>query len=203
MVTNVPSVAQQRIVTGHPINVLTMQEKASFNAIHIPTKLMHKASIPVKFKHYANPMVLLVTGKTISSYKQLMKDPATVEVWQTAFGKDFGGMVQGNNKTGQRGTNAMFVMTRDEVAHALAAGQFFMYANPVVDYRTQKEDPYCIRITARGNLLKNERNVSVRTANLDTAKMHWNSVISTKGAKYMCLDIKKFISPPNWSTLST
>jgi hypothetical protein len=28
----------------------------------------------------------------------------------TAFGKDFGGMSQGDNKTGQVGTNAMFVM---------------------------------------------------------------------------------------------
>jgi hypothetical protein len=32
----------------------------------------------------------------------------------------------------------------------------------------------------------------VRTADLDTAKLHWNSVISTPGAQYMCLDIKKF-----------
>ena len=98
-----------------------MQEKASFNAIHVPTKLMHEASIPVKFEHYANPMVHPVTEKN-SSCKQLMNNPATAEVWQTAFGKDFGGMAQGDNKTGQRGTNAMFVMTRDEVAHALAVG---------------------------------------------------------------------------------
>jgi hypothetical protein len=169
-----------------------MQEKASFNAIHVPSKLMRKASIPVEFEHYANPMVHLVTGKTISSYKQLMNNPATAEVWQIAFGKDFGGMAQGNNKTGQRGTNTMFVMTRDEVAHTLAVGQFFTYANPVVDYQPQKEDPYRIGITAGGSFLKYEGNASVRMANLDMAKMHWNSVISTKGVKYMCLDIKNF-----------
>jgi hypothetical protein len=29
----------------------------------------------------------------------------------TAFGKDFGGMSQGDNKTGQKGTNAMFVVS--------------------------------------------------------------------------------------------
>ena len=86
-VTNVPSVAQQRIVTQHAINILTIQEKASFNAIHVLTKLMHERSIPVKFEHYANLMVQPVTGKTISSYKQLMNDPATAEVWQTAFGR--------------------------------------------------------------------------------------------------------------------
>jgi hypothetical protein len=33
-----------------------------------------------------------------------MHDPATSEIWQTAFGKDFWGMAQGNNKTGQEGT---------------------------------------------------------------------------------------------------
>ncbi len=66
-------------------------------------------------------MVHPVTGRTISSYKKLMHDPATAEVWQSAVGKDFGGMAQGCNKTGQKGTNAMFVMTHDEIMHALAS----------------------------------------------------------------------------------
>ena len=52
------------------------------------------------------------TPETITSYKRLMHDPATAEVWQTVFGKDFGGMAQGNDKTGQKGTNSIFVMTR-------------------------------------------------------------------------------------------
>jgi hypothetical protein len=45
-------------------------------------------------------------------------------VWQTAFGKDFGAMAQGCNKTKQKGTNAMFVMTHDEIRHALANKKF-------------------------------------------------------------------------------
>jgi hypothetical protein len=64
--------------------------------------------------------------------------------------------------------------------------------NPVVDYRAQKEDPYRIRITAGGNLINYESNESVQTADLDTAKIHWNSVVSTSLARYMCLDIKNF-----------
>jgi hypothetical protein len=136
-------------------------------------------------------MVHPVTGRTISSYKKLMHDPATTEVWQTAFGKDFGGMAQGCNKTGQKGTNAMFVMSHNEIAHALAAKKKFTYANPVVDYRPQKEDPHRIHIMAGGNLINYEGNASVQTADLYTAKLHWNSVVSTKDARYMCLDIKK------------
>ena len=75
-----------------------------------------------------------VTGETISSYKRLMKDPATAEMWQTAFGKVFGGMLQGNNKTGQKGTNALFFMSHDEIQHVLDTGRKFTYGNPVVDY---------------------------------------------------------------------
>ena len=63
-------------------------------------------------------MVHPVTGQAISSYKKLMNDPATAEVWQMPFGKDFGSMCQGDNKTGQKGTNAMFVMTHNDIAHA-------------------------------------------------------------------------------------
>jgi hypothetical protein len=109
-----------------------------------------------------------------------------------AFGKDFGGMAQRDNKTGQKGTNTMFVMTHGEIKQAGAAGKFFIYMNPVVDYRPQKEDPYRIRITAGDNLINYESNVSVRTADLDTAKIYWDSVISTPLARYICLDIKNF-----------
>ena len=60
-------------------------------------------------------MVHPMTGETISSYKCLMHDPATSEVWQTAFGKYLGGMAQGDKKTGQLGTNSIFIMTHDEI----------------------------------------------------------------------------------------
>ncbi len=41
-------------------------------------------------------------------------------------------------------------------------------------------------------MINYDGNASVCTANLDTAKLHWNSVISTENARYMCLDIKNF-----------
>ncbi len=123
-----------------------------------------------------------------------MHDPATAEVWQTAFGKDFGSMVQGCNKTGQKGTNVMFVMSHYEITHVLASKKFFTYANPVVDYCPQKDDPHRIRITAGGNLINYEGNASVRTADINTAKIHWNSVISMSDARYMCLDIKNYLT---------
>ncbi len=97
----------------------------------------------------------------------------------------------------------MFVMTHDEIRHALAAKKFFTYANPVVDYRPQKDDPHCIRIMAGGNLVNYDGDASVRTADLDTAKLHWNSIISMDNARYMCLNIKIFFSQLRLSISST
>ena len=65
---------------------------------YTPLKLQCLAPLPINFKHYAMPMIHPVTGKSILSYRRLMKDPANAETWMTVFGKDFGGMSQGNNK---------------------------------------------------------------------------------------------------------
>ncbi len=142
-VRRMPTQAQQRLVSQQATNALTIHEKSTYQEIFTPTALIKHAINPVvhKCEHCANPMVHPVTGETISSYKKLMNDPATAEVWQTAFGKDFGGMAQGNNKTGQKGTDAMFVMTHKDIKHAIKAGKKFTYCNPVVDHRPQKEDP--------------------------------------------------------------
>ena len=100
------------------------------------------------YTHFASPMVHPTTGETISGYKWLMHDPAMAEVWQMVFGKDFGGMAQGDDKTGQKGTNSIFVVTHTKIKQAYVDKVTFTYAQIVVDFRPQKEDPYRIRITA-------------------------------------------------------
>jgi hypothetical protein len=147
-------------------------------------------------------MVHPTTGETMSSYKKLMHDPATAEIWQTAFGKDFGSMAQGDNKTGQKGNNSIFVMTHEEI-EKIPKTQTVTCARVVVDFRPQKAAPHQIRITAEGNLITYPGKLSTRTANLTTSKLMWNSVHSTKGAQYMCLDIIFFISRQPWTNSST
>jgi hypothetical protein len=139
-------------------------------------------------------MVHPTTGETISSFKQLMNYPETAKIWQMAFGKDFGGMAQGDHKTGQKGTNSVFVMTHKELDIAKVAGHKWTYVQVIVDYQRQKEDPSRIRIAIGGNLITYKGNMSTRTAILTTPKLLWNSVLSTDGARYMCIDIKKSIS---------
>jgi hypothetical protein len=183
----VPSRAQQCITIQQAINVLTIQEKVSMNTMCTPHVLMKYAvkQLAPNFEHYANTMVHPITGETISSHQKLMHDPAMVDIWQTAFGKDFRGMAHGNNKTGQMGTNAMFVMNHDEIKAVLKAGKKITYANPVVDNMPQKADPNRIPITAGRNLIQCNCELLVPTADIDTAKFHWNSVVSTALAKYV------------------
>ena len=62
----------------------------------------------------------------------------------------------------------------------------------MVDYQPQKEDPNWIRIAVGGNLITYMGNTSTCMADLTTSKLLWNSILSTKGARYMCLDLKNF-----------
>ena len=57
------------------------------------------------------------------------------------------------------------------------------YANIVVDYRPQKDDPNRVRITAGGNLIIYPGELTTRTADITTSKILWNSVLSTKKSK--------------------
>jgi hypothetical protein len=114
-------------------------------------------------------MVHPSTGETISSYKKLMHDPAMSEIWQTAFEKDFGGIAQGDVKTGQKGTNAIFVMTHTEIPH-ISRNQTITYAHVVVNFWPQKTDTHRIRITAGRNLIHNPGKLSTCTADLTISK---------------------------------
>jgi hypothetical protein len=157
-----------RSISQEALNLLLLDDLENDTMLFIPTKLLPPPAHPTNFEHYVMPMVHPVTGETIPSYKKLMKDPVTAETWQTAFGKDFGGMCQGDNKTGMVGTDAMFVMTPQDVAN-MPADRLATYANIIVDFRPQKEDPYRIRICVGGNLINHPGELMTRTADITTS----------------------------------
>ena len=74
-------------------------------------------------------------------------------------------------------------MTHEEIAN-IPKSQVITYVRVVPDYRPQKEDPYRVHITADNSLIKCEMELTTQTANMLTSKILWNSVISTKGARY-------------------
>ena len=56
----------------------------------------------------------------------------------------------------------------------------------------QKKETHRVRLKVGGDKLNFDGTVSTQTSDLTTSKLHWNSVISTLGAKYLVFDIKKF-----------
>jgi hypothetical protein len=143
--------------------------------LYTPAKLWpnYGTTSTFDYQQVAMPMVHPTTGETIRSYKRLMHDPDTAETRQTAFGKGFGGMVQGDKKTGQKGTNSIFIMTHGKIK-LIPRTQTITYARVVVDFRPQKADPYRIHITAGGNLINYPGELATRTADLTTSKLMWN-----------------------------
>lgn len=64
----------------------------------------------IAIKHFYAPVVHPITGKTISKYPTLAKDPATREIWTSAWGKEWNSMAQGDKKTGETGTNSILIL---------------------------------------------------------------------------------------------
>ena len=149
------------------------------------------ANLYVNIEHFCATVIHPITGKTITKYQKLVKDPVTRDIWSTAFGKEFGNMYQGDNKTKTPGTCSIFLMTHNKIRH-IPQDRVVTYARLVVYLRPQKDDPNRVRITAGGNLIKYPGEITTCTADMTTAEILWNSILSTQGAQFMGLDIKYF-----------
>ncbi len=197
--------ASARLISQQALNTMTMREALTPPPVFTPGTLISMKSDDTvqNFVHFASPMVHPTTGETISSYKGLMNDPTMVKVWQTAFGKDFGGMAQGDNKMGQKGTNSVFVMTHNETDIAKAAGHKWTYARILVDYLPPKEDPNQIRIAVGGNLITYRGNTSTRTANLTPSKLYGTVYSAQKEHSICALILRTSTSRQPWIITNT
>jgi hypothetical protein len=54
------------------------------------------------------------------------------------------------------------------------------------------------RLTVGGNLVDYPGDISTKMADLTTAKILFNNVLSTPNAKFMGIDLKTIISTPPW-----
>ena len=75
----------------------------------------HKINTAIKLEHFCAPVVHPVSGETISKYQTLARDPVTKETWTIAWGKEWGNLAQGDEKTNTAGTDSLFVMTHKEI----------------------------------------------------------------------------------------
>ncbi len=119
-----------------------------------------------------------------------------------AFGKDFGGMSKGNNKTGQKGTNAMFIMLPSNISN-IPKNRVVSYVQVVIDHRPQKADPNKIRITAGGNLINYPGKLTTWTANITMAKPIGTVCSARQELSIQPSKSKTFTFPPRLTNLNT
>ena len=74
------------------------------------------------------------------------------------------------------GTNTIFLITEEKVT----AGRTVTYGIIVAEIRLQKAETHRTRLTVGGNLIHLPGDVTTPTADLITAKLISNSVLSTK-----------------------
>ena len=86
------------------------------------------------------------------------------------------------------GTNTIFFIPKVK----LISGRTVTYGIIVDKIRPQKAETHRTRLTVGGNLTNFPGDVTTPTADIITAKLIFNSVLSTKNVKFMCADISNF-----------
>ena len=71
-------------------------------------------------------------------------------------------------------------------------GEKFTYSRIICEICSQKKEAHIVWLTLGGDKFTFDRSVFTPKSKLTTSKLHWNSVISTPGAKYLMLDVNNF-----------
>ena len=132
------------------------------------------------------------TGK-VMEYWDLLKDEWYREIWSRAGTNKYGRLFQaaGTNSNGAqrvKGTNTCHWIPKS----AVPKNKEVTYALTVVDIRPEKSESNKVRITVAGDCLDYFGETSSKTASQKTAKILINSILSTKNAKFMSINISNF-----------
>jgi hypothetical protein len=141
---------------------------------------------PHAFWHAANSVLDPVTGASLT-YTQLCLGPEGEE-WLRSTANEIGRLAQGVQPHMPEGTNTMFFIPHT----SLPPGRQATYLRVVAEEKPLKAEKKRVRFTVGGNRIDYPGNVSTPTADLTTAKILINSVISTPGARFATADISNF-----------
>jgi hypothetical protein len=137
--------------------------------------------------HFAFAVIDEETGKALE-YKDLITLDQYKRIWSTSYANELGRLTQGIRDI--PGTNTMFYINKSEIPEDRRKD--ITYGRIVVVVRLQKKEQERTRLTVGGNLIDYPWEVATPTADLTTAKLLFNSVISTPGAVFVVLDCKNF-----------
>jgi hypothetical protein len=133
--------------------------------------------------------VLEKTTGHLMEMRHLLVNPKYKELWGKSYTRELGHLAQ-DILGGSKGTNTIVFICRKDIPHDRKCN--VTYARVCVNYCLEKEDPNCTRVTVGGNLLHYLGNCGTFPVDMITAKLHLNSIISTKNAHYCTIDLKDF-----------
>ena len=129
------------------------------------------------------------TGKLLN-YPQLLRHPKYRKGWSLSSANEFGRLANGIGGRTKNPTNTIKFIRRKDVPEDrrkdITYGQF------VCSVRPEKEEKNRTRFVVGGDRINYPGKVATPTAEMLVAKMLFNSVISTPGAKFMTMDISNF-----------
>jgi hypothetical protein len=163
---------------------------ASAPVISIPQKLTHNqyTGHVIEIEEYCNGVVHPVNKETITHYRKLIKSSLLMDLWLKEMSKELHCLAQGCIGI-TKGNNTIFFLSHADICN-IPSKRTVIYACIVIDHHPKKEDPNHVRITVRGNLIDYLFELTTRTADMVSSKILWNSVISTKDARFAGTDIK-------------
>ena len=128
------------------------------------------------------------TGKYLN-YRQLTQDPKHQKIWNTSAANEFGQLAQGVGGR-VKATNTIFFIPKDKVPKDRMKD--VMYGSFSCNLKPNKAETHQTRLTTGGDRINYPKDVGTPTADMTLVKTLLNSIISTKGAKCVMLDIKDF-----------
>jgi hypothetical protein len=153
---------------------------------HSAAFLSHLATTNPIWQHRGYKAIHPDTGSLVD-YPALLKSSQAAG-WIEANADEIGRLAQGYKKRNIPGTDTMhFIHVTD-----IPKGRKPTYLKIVAADKPTKEITKRVRWTCGGDRVTYIGDVSTKTADLTTAKILFNSVLSTPDAKFMSIDIKNF-----------
>ena len=128
------------------------------------------------------------TGKMLN-YRQLMTNPKHSKQWHLSSANEFGRLANGVGGR-VKGTNTIKFIKETQVPRDRKKD--VTYGSFQCTVRPEKAEPNRTRFTVGGDKINYPGEVATPTADMLVAKILFNSVISTPGAKFMTMDISNF-----------
>ena len=131
----------------------------------------------------------VLEGDNILKYRQLLRHPMLGPAWNTSSLSKCGSLAQGIGGR-VKGTDTILFINKEDMP--LDRVMDVTYAQFVCNIRPEKEEKNRTRCVAGGNNINYPCSVGTPTADMLLVKILFISIISTKGAKFMTVDIKNF-----------